>query len=64
VVGFSQDYFIVKNSWGSTWGNQGYIYLKRGMPSPAGQCGILSAACYPIVTDDKPIPIPPPSPGM
>jgi C1A family cysteine protease len=44
------DYYKVKNSWGTTWGEAGYIRLGRG-PSfdPSGQCGILMAASYPVV---------------
>jgi len=43
------DYWKVKNSWGSTWGLNGFILLKKGMGG-AGQCGIASAASYPTMT--------------
>merc|ERR1712196_205175 len=46
AVGFGtdggQDYWKVKNSWGSSWGEKGYIRLGRGSEfnSGSGQCGI------------------------
>lgn len=53
VVGYGTldgtDYWKVKNSWGSSWGMDGYILLKRGKRG-AGECGILKQASYPLVT--------------
>ena len=45
------DYYRVKNSWGTTWGDEGYIYLGRGSEfnNGAGQCGMLMQASYPVV---------------
>lgn len=42
-------YWIVRNSWGSDWGEQGYIRLKRGISEKEGLCGIAMEASYPIV---------------
>jgi len=44
-----QDYYLVKNSWGTTWGDNGYIMLGRGdeFNKGNGQCGMLMQPSYP-----------------
>uniref|UniRef100_A0A0D9YKN8 Uncharacterized protein n=1 Tax=Oryza glumipatula TaxID=40148 RepID=A0A0D9YKN8_9ORYZ len=41
------DYIIVKNSWGSHWGEKGYIRMRRGTGKHDGLCGINKMASYP-----------------
>jgi cathepsin L len=51
VVGYGTDsttntpYWIVKNSWGASWGESGYIRLIRG----TNECGVAQEASYPVV---------------
>lgn len=43
------DYWIVKNSWGTIWGDSGYILIEKGSDISGGECGILLSASYPIL---------------
>ena len=55
-------YWIVKNSWGASWGEDGYIRLANGISQPQGMCGILEKASYPTKKSPGPGPGPGPSP--
>ena len=51
AVGFgvapnNKTYYIIKNSWGTSWGMDGYIYFSADIPN---MCGIAQVASYPLV---------------
>lgn len=46
------DYFLVRNSWGAKWGDEGYIKLAQVSETVNGTCGILSFASRPILRED------------
>jgi C1A family cysteine protease len=55
AVGYGTDldtqepYFLVKNSWGPTWGDEGFVKIGRKTKNEFGICSILKMASFPVV---------------
>merc|ERR1712010_80435 len=69
LVGYGTDnlqYWKVKNSWATSWGERGYIRMQRG--GGTNCCGLMNDAAYATVSgapshSPSPSPSPSPTPG-
>uniref|UniRef100_A0ACD5UG23 Uncharacterized protein n=1 Tax=Avena sativa TaxID=4498 RepID=A0ACD5UG23_AVESA len=49
VSNTGEEYWIIKNSWGAGWGQNGFFFMRRGADGVQGLCGVAVWGTYPLM---------------
>uniref|UniRef100_A0ACD5UUY7 Uncharacterized protein n=1 Tax=Avena sativa TaxID=4498 RepID=A0ACD5UUY7_AVESA len=49
VTNTGEEYWILKNSWGAGWGQNGFFFMRRGADGAEGLCGVAVWGTYPLM---------------
>lgn len=48
IVGYTSEYFLIRNSWGPHWGEEGHFKVRKESNNK-GTCGLYNDMSYPYI---------------
>lgn len=54
VPGTNMSYWLLKNSWTTRWGEEGFMRIRRDVSARSGMCGLAISPSYPVAAQPSP----------